>query len=143
MSMRVLAGPEAIESATRMRQTIEAGLDSELSALESAATRLSDPNVWDGPHAVQFREVWREMAPRLRGAQADLQAQELKRLGCRHAQGYFFSPPLSSPRVEQMLAARQPLGQKQLETAQRDAIARDLEPFFGPPSPPPPSHWTH
>jgi hypothetical protein len=72
MSMRVLAGPEAIESATRMRQTIEAGLDAELSALETAATRLSDPNVWDGPHAVQFREVWRDMAPRLRRSQADL-----------------------------------------------------------------------
>ena len=37
------------------------------------------------------------------GVESDLQAQELKRLGCRHAQGYFFSPPLSSPRVEQML----------------------------------------
>jgi diguanylate cyclase (GGDEF)-like protein/PAS domain S-box-containing protein len=78
------------------------------------------------------------------GVESDLQAQELKRLGCRHAQGYYFSPPLSSPRVEQMLAARRPLGQKQqLETSQRDAIARDLEPFFGPPSPPPPSTWTH
>lgn len=73
MSMRVLAGPEAVESATRMRQTIEGGLDAELAALEAAATRLSDPNVWDGPHAVQFRESWREMGPRLRRSQADLQ----------------------------------------------------------------------
>lgn len=72
MSMRVLAGPEAVESANRMRQTIEAGLDAELSSLEAAATRLSDPNVWDGPHAVQFREVWRDMSPRLRRAQTDL-----------------------------------------------------------------------
>jgi hypothetical protein len=72
MSMRVLAGPEAIESATRMRQTIEGGLDTELSALEAAADRLSDPNVWDGPHAVQFRALWSDMAPRLRRAQADL-----------------------------------------------------------------------
>ena len=44
------------------------------------------------------------------GVESDVQAQELKRLGCRHAQGYFFSPPLSSPTVEQMLASRQPLG---------------------------------
>jgi hypothetical protein len=72
MSMRVLAGPEAIESATRMRQTIESGLEAELSALEAAADRLSDPNVWDGPHAVQFRALWGEMAPRLRRAQGDL-----------------------------------------------------------------------
>jgi diguanylate cyclase (GGDEF)-like protein/PAS domain S-box-containing protein len=45
------------------------------------------------------------------GVESALQAQELKRLGCRHAQGYFFSPPLSSPRVERLLANRHPLGQ--------------------------------
>jgi hypothetical protein len=72
MSMRVLAGPEAVEAANRMRQTVESGLDAELSALEVAAGRLSDPNVWDGPHAVQFRSLWGEMAPRLRQSQADL-----------------------------------------------------------------------
>lgn len=72
MSMRVLAGPEAIDQANRMRQTIESGLDTQLAALETAAGRLSDPNVWDGPHAVQFRNLWAEMAPRLRQSQADL-----------------------------------------------------------------------
>jgi hypothetical protein len=72
MSMRVLAGPEAIDAATRMRQTIESGLDAELSALEAAASRLSDPSVWDGPHAVQFRGLWADVAPRLRQSQADL-----------------------------------------------------------------------
>ena len=71
MSMRVLAGPEAIEQANRMRQTIESGLDTQLAALEAAAGRLSDPNVWDGPHAVQFRGLWSEVAPRLRQSQAD------------------------------------------------------------------------
>jgi diguanylate cyclase (GGDEF)-like protein/PAS domain S-box-containing protein len=74
------------------------------------------------------------------GVESDLQAQELKRLGCRHAQGYFFSPPLSSPRVERLLASRQPLDQKPDENTQlADALRRDLEPFFGPPS----STWTH
>ena len=72
MSMRVLAGPEAIEQANRMRQTIESGLDAQLVALEQAAGRLSDPNVWDGPHAVQFRGLWADVAPRLRQAQGDL-----------------------------------------------------------------------
>ncbi len=66
------------------------------------------------------------------GVESDLQAQELKRLGCRQAQGYFFSPPLSSPRVEQMLASRRPLGQKQAENAPRaEAVGPDPEPFFG------------
>jgi hypothetical protein len=36
------------------------------------AGRLSDPNVWDGPHAAQFRGVWGEVAPRLEQARADL-----------------------------------------------------------------------
>ena len=72
MSMRVLAGPEAIEQANRMRSTIEGGLDAQLAALEQAAGRLSDPNVWDGPHAVQFRGVWGDVAPRLEQARVDL-----------------------------------------------------------------------
>lgn len=72
MSTRVLAGPEAVESANRMRATIESGLDEQLTALEAAAARLSDPNVWDGPHAQQFRGMWQEIGPRLRQAQADL-----------------------------------------------------------------------
>jgi predicted signal transduction protein with EAL and GGDEF domain len=97
------------------------------------------------------------------GVESDMQAQELKRLGCRHAQGYFFSPPLSSPRVEQMLASRRPLGQKQAENAPRAEAVEPLEPFFGaaiewpeesPPTrptgrkspagaPPSTSSWTH
>lgn len=72
MSMRVLAGPEAIEQANRMRQTIESGLDAQLRDLETAAGRLSDPNVWDGPHAANFRGMWGDIAPRLRQAQSDL-----------------------------------------------------------------------
>lgn len=72
MSMRVLAGPDAIEQANRMRQTIESGLDAQLADLDAAAGRLSDPNVWDGPHAVQFRSLWADMAPRLRQSQSDL-----------------------------------------------------------------------
>ena len=72
MTMRVLAGADAVEQANRMRQTIESGLDAQLADLEGAATRLSDPNVWDGPHAVEFRNLWADMAPRLRLAQSDL-----------------------------------------------------------------------
>ena len=51
------------------------------------------------------------------GVESELQAQELKRLGCRHAQGYFFSPPLSSPRVEQMLAYAPAARSEQAENA--------------------------
>ena len=72
MAMRVLAGPEAIEKADVMRRVIEQGLVEQLATLNQAAGRLSDPNVWDGPHAVQFRGVWGEVAPRLEAARADL-----------------------------------------------------------------------
>jgi len=64
------------------------------------------------------------------GVESAMQAQELKRLGCRHAQGYFFSPPLSSPRVEQLLADRQPLGQHgDTDPTVRTGI--DVDPLFG------------
>ena len=72
MSVRVLAGPEAIAEANRMRSIIEGGLESQLRALGMAAQRLSDRNVWDGPHAENFRSMWAEIDPRLRQAQADL-----------------------------------------------------------------------
>jgi hypothetical protein len=72
MSMRVLASPEAIEKAEVMRRVVETGLVEQLGTLNSAAGRLSDPNVWDGPHAVQFRDVWGQIAPRLEQARVDL-----------------------------------------------------------------------
>ncbi len=72
MSMRVLASPEAIEKAEVMRRVVETGLVEQLGTLNAAAGRLSDPNVWDGPHAVQFRDVWGQVSPRLEAARADL-----------------------------------------------------------------------
>ena len=72
MSMRVLSSPEAIEKADVMRRVIEQGLVEQLTTLNQAASRLSDPNVWDGPHAVQFRGMWSEISPRLEQARADL-----------------------------------------------------------------------
>lgn len=72
MTMRVLASPEAIEQAEVMRRVVEQGLVEQLATLNQAAGRLSDPEVWDGPHAVRFRGVWAEVAPRLEQARADL-----------------------------------------------------------------------
>jgi diguanylate cyclase (GGDEF)-like protein/PAS domain S-box-containing protein len=45
------------------------------------------------------------------GVESDVQARELQRLGCRHAQGYFFSVPLDRQAAEALLQANQPLGQ--------------------------------
>jgi predicted signal transduction protein with EAL and GGDEF domain len=46
------------------------------------------------------------------GIESDVQARELERLGCTHAQGYFFSRPLSTTSAEELIVANQPLGPK-------------------------------
>ena len=46
------------------------------------------------------------------GIETDMQASELERLGCTHAQGYLFSRPLSPSKAEELLIANQPLGPK-------------------------------
>ena len=46
------------------------------------------------------------------GIESDVQARELTRLGCTHAQGFLFSRPLNARSVEAMLVANVPLGPK-------------------------------
>jgi diguanylate cyclase (GGDEF)-like protein/PAS domain S-box-containing protein len=48
------------------------------------------------------------------GIEDDVQARELERLGCTHAQGFLFSRPLSTQAVGKLLAANRPLGPKQV-----------------------------
>jgi EAL domain-containing protein (putative c-di-GMP-specific phosphodiesterase class I) len=43
------------------------------------------------------------------GIESDVQARELERLGCTHAQGFLFSRPLPARSAERILAANQPL----------------------------------
>jgi diguanylate cyclase (GGDEF)-like protein/PAS domain S-box-containing protein len=47
------------------------------------------------------------------GIETDVQAHELERLGCTHAQGFLFSRPLSAHAAEQLIVANRPLGPKQ------------------------------
>ena len=49
------------------------------------------------------------------GIEEAVQASELVRLGCTHAQGYLFSRPLSTSAVEELLAANRPLGPKKVQ----------------------------
>jgi diguanylate cyclase (GGDEF)-like protein/PAS domain S-box-containing protein len=46
------------------------------------------------------------------GIESEVQARELERLGCTHAQGFLFSRPLTVEGVEGVLRANQPLGPK-------------------------------
>jgi EAL domain-containing protein (putative c-di-GMP-specific phosphodiesterase class I) len=55
------------------------------------------------------------------GIESEVQARELVRLGCTHAQGYLFSRPLSARSVEALLMANEPLGPKDV------AVKRDPE----------------
>lgn len=60
------------------------------------------------------------------GIETEVQARELERLGCTHAQGYLFSRPLSAKAAEQMIAVHQPLGPKR-EKAPEDV---DADPYY-------------
>ncbi len=56
------------------------------------------------------------------GIETEVQARELERLGCTHAQGYLFSRPVSTETVEQILTARRPLGPKSVQQAPGIAV---------------------
>jgi diguanylate cyclase (GGDEF)-like protein/PAS domain S-box-containing protein len=55
------------------------------------------------------------------GIESDVQARELERLGCTHAQGFLFSRPLATAAAEALVAANQPLGPK-AERRNRDLL---------------------
>ena len=55
------------------------------------------------------------------GIETEIQARELERLGCTHAQGFLFSRPLTAAAAEELLVARQALGPKNL--ARETAVA--------------------
>jgi diguanylate cyclase (GGDEF)-like protein/PAS domain S-box-containing protein len=55
------------------------------------------------------------------GIETEIQARELERLGCTHAQGFLFSRPLPLAAAEEMLKARLPLGPK--NPAREPAVA--------------------
>jgi diguanylate cyclase (GGDEF)-like protein/PAS domain S-box-containing protein len=50
------------------------------------------------------------------GIESDVQWRELERLGCTRAQGFLFSRPVAAAAAEKIVAARQPLGPKRVET---------------------------
>jgi diguanylate cyclase (GGDEF)-like protein/PAS domain S-box-containing protein len=63
------------------------------------------------------------------GIETDVQARELERLGCTHAQGYLFSRPLSHEAAEQLVMANRPLGPKATPESNRESwLATDYLP---------------
>jgi EAL domain-containing protein (putative c-di-GMP-specific phosphodiesterase class I) len=64
------------------------------------------------------------------GIESEVQASELERLGCTHAQGYLFSRPLSSRSAEELIAANQPLGPKYIRPSDPAATAIEQSHFY-------------
>jgi EAL domain-containing protein (putative c-di-GMP-specific phosphodiesterase class I) len=65
------------------------------------------------------------------GIESEVQARELERLGCTHAQGFLFSRPLSTRAAEELLAANQPLGPKQVQPSDPAATTgNEPEPYY-------------
>ena len=60
------------------------------------------------------------------GIETDIQARELERLGCTHAQGFLFSRPLSAKAAEALIVANEPLGPKRVQPP-ADA---DADPYY-------------
>jgi len=69
------------------------------------------------------------------GIEDEVQARELERLGCTHAQGYLFSRPLSKPAVEELLAANRPLGPKQIKPSEPVAATGNEPAVYYPTAP--------
>jgi diguanylate cyclase (GGDEF)-like protein/PAS domain S-box-containing protein len=63
------------------------------------------------------------------GIESDVQAHELERLGCTHAQGFLFSRPLSIGAVEELLIGNHALGPKRILPAAAVA-GKEAEPYY-------------
>jgi uncharacterized protein YukE len=57
---RVLSSEEARAAITQMQTIINGGLTEQIRSLDVQGQRLSDPNVWDGKLAMDFRGRWPE-----------------------------------------------------------------------------------
>jgi hypothetical protein len=77
MGERVLATEQAVRAARAMQQLLDGSLVANLQAVRSSGTALSNPAVWDGPTARDFRITW----PRTRASldQALTQVQAMQR----------------------------------------------------------------
>jgi uncharacterized protein YukE len=72
MSSRVLSTPEAKTAIKEMQSIVNGSLQDELNRLDKTGQTLSDPNVWDGNLAQQFRgDQW----PSMKKALDDLTAR--------------------------------------------------------------------
>lgn len=71
--MRVLSSQEAMEAISQLQSIIDGGFTDQISALDVQGQKLSQPDVWDGPLAEQFRNTtWPETKAALDKAKSEL-----------------------------------------------------------------------
>lgn len=73
MSERVLSTAAAEQAIKKMQQIINGSLMEQIDALNREGQTLSDPNVWDGRLAQQFRQDWPQMHSTLMKAKEALE----------------------------------------------------------------------
>jgi uncharacterized protein YukE len=73
MAARVLSTDQAKTAIQQVQAIINGGLSEQIARLDSQGKILSDPNVWDGPLAQQFRDqTWPETKSALDRAHQEL-----------------------------------------------------------------------
>lgn len=76
---RVLSTEQAKTAITALQNIITGGFTDQIDALDSQGRILSDPNVWDGNLASQFRaDTWPETKVALDKARAELEELNLQ-----------------------------------------------------------------
>ena len=71
---RVLSTEQAKSAINQVQSIINGGFTDQISALDAQGKILSDPNVWDGPLAAQFRgSTWPETKAALDKARQELE----------------------------------------------------------------------
>lgn len=70
---RVLSTTEGRQAISRMQSIITGGLTEQISQLKSQGQVLSDPSIWDGALAGQFRAAWPQTAATLDRMTAELE----------------------------------------------------------------------
>ncbi|AJM77995.1 hypothetical protein [Rathayibacter toxicus] len=70
---RVLSTEQAKTAIQQLQSIINGGLSDQINQLDAQGRTLSDPNVWDGPLASQFRSsIWPETKTALDKAKQEL-----------------------------------------------------------------------
>ena len=71
---RVLSTEQAKSAIGQVQSIINGGFTDQISALDAQGKILSDPNIWDGPLATQFRSsTWPETKAALDKARQELE----------------------------------------------------------------------